>query len=229
MENPIKIAIADDEALFRKGIAMLLDDFEGIQFLLEAGNGEELLQKLETATEQPDIVLLDLNMPVMNGIDTAKVLKEKHPNLKVIVLSTYFSKAFIINMIELGAASYLPKNSLPEEVEQTIREVATRGFFYNQKVMEIIRENMIQKTKPKLSMPFQVDITPREKEVLQLICEQYKTAEIGEKLFISPRTVDGHRNNLLDKLGCRNTAGLVVFAIQHELVKINPESLWFKK
>ena len=95
--------------------------------------------------------------------------------------------------------------------------------------MEIIRENMIQKTKPKLNMPFQVEITPREKEVLQLICEQNTTAEIGEKLFISPRTVDGHRNHLLEKLGCRNTAGLVVFALQHNLVKINPESLWFNK
>ena len=93
--------------------------------------------------------------------------------------------------------------------------------------MEIIRDNMIQKTKPKINMPFQIDLTTREREDLQVICEQYKTAEIGEKLFISPRTVDGHRNKLLEKVGCRNTAGLVVFAIQHNLVKINPESNWF--
>lgn len=229
MESIIKIAIADDEALFRKGMGMLLDDFEGIQFILEAENGEVLLQKLAAASEFPDIVLLDLNMPVLNGIDTAKRLKEIHPQLKIIVLSTYFSKAFIINMIEIGAASYLPKNTLPEEMEQTIREVAARGFFYNHAVMEIIRENMVQKTQPKITMPFQIELTNREKEVLQLICEQFKTTEIAEKLFISPRTVDGHRNNLLEKLGCRNTAGLVVFAIQHELVKINPESLWLKR
>ena len=225
----IKIAITDDEALFRKGMKLLIEDFEDMEVILEAGNGEELIEKLESAEEIPTIALLDLNMPVMNGIDTAKVLKDKFPDLRIIVLSTYFSKAFIINMIELGAASYLAKNSNPDEVEQTIREVATKGFFYNQEVLNIIRENLIQKTKPKITTPFQVDITPREKEVLQLICEQCTTAEIAEKLYISPRTVDGHRNHLLEKLGCRNTAGLVVFAIQHQLVKINPESLWFKK
>jgi len=223
----IKIAIADDEALFRKGMGMLIHDFEGIEYILEAGNGQELLDNLEATEDMPAVVLLDLNMPVLNGIETAKILKEKHPELRIIVLSTYFSKAFIINMIEIGAASYLPKNTSPEEVEKTIREVANKGFFYNQAVMEIIRENMIQKTRPKIKMPFQIDLTSREKEVLQLICEQYKTAEIGEKLFISPRTVDGHRNKLLEKANCRNTAGLVVFAIQHNLVKINPESNWF--
>ncbi len=223
----IKVAITDDEALFRKGMGMLIDEFEGIEYVMEAGNGQELLDQLAVADEEPQVVLLDLNMPVLNGIDTAKVLKEKHPELSIIVLSTYFSKSFIINMVEIGAASYLPKNTSPEEVEQTIREVADKGFFYNQAVMEIIRENMIQKTRPKINMPFQIDLTAREKEVLQLICEQYKTAEIGEKLFISPRTVDGHRNKLLEKAGCRNTAGLVVFAIQHNLVKINPESNWF--
>jgi DNA-binding NarL/FixJ family response regulator len=223
----IKVAIADDEALFRKGMGLLIDDFEGIEFMLEAGNGQELLDNLAAAEKMPAIVLLDLNMPVLNGIDTAKILKEKHPELRIIILSTYFSKAFIINMIEIGAASYLPKNTSPEEVEKTIREVADKGFSYNQAVMEIIRDNMIQKTKPKINMPFQIDLTTREREVLQLICEQYKTAEIGEKLFISPRTVDGHRNKLLEKVGCRNTAGLVVFAIQHNLVKINPEPTWF--
>lgn len=223
----IKVAIADDEALFRKGIGMLIDDFEGMEFILEGGNGQELLDNLAIAKEMPEVILLDLNMPVLNGIDTAKILKEKYPELRIIILSTYFSKAFVINMIEMGAASYLPKNTSPEEVEQTIREVADKGFCYNQAVMEIIRENMIQKTRPKINIPFQIDLTAREKEVLQLICEQYKTAEIGEKLFISPRTVDGHRNKLLEKTGCRNTAGLVVFAIQNNLVKINPESNWF--
>ncbi len=223
----IKVAIADDEALFRKGMGMLIDDFEGIKFILEGGNGQELLDNLAIAKEMPVVVLLDLNMPVLNGIDTAKILKEKYPELRIIILSTYFSKAFVINMIEIGAASYLPKNTSPEEVEQTIREVADKGFCYNQAIMEIIRENMIQKTRPKINIPFQIDLTAREKEVLQLICEQYKTAEIGEKLFISPRTVDGHRNKLLEKTGCRNTAGLVVFAIQNNLVKINPESNWF--
>ena len=230
----IKIAIADDEALFRKGMAMLLGDKEDLKIIFEAGDGNELLENLSQAEDQeekplPDILLLDMKMPNLNGIEAAKIIREKYSDIKIIVLSTYFSKAFIINMIEIGAASYLPKNTTPEEVESTIREVMEKGFSYNQHVMEVIRDNMIQKTKPKLNTPFGIELTAREKEVLQLICEENTTSEIAEKLFISPRTVDGHRNNLLQKLGCKNVAGLVVFAIQHELVKINPETFWFRR
>ena len=216
----MKIAIADDEALFRKGIAMILQDTEGIELVFEAANGQELMDQLANQATPPDIVLLDLNMPEMNGIETAKALQAKYPGLKFIVLSTYYSKAFIINMIELGAAAYLAKNATPEEMEHTIREVADKGFYYNQQVMEVIRENMVKKTRPKLSTPFHAEITEREREVLQLICEELTTPEIAEKLFISPRTVHGHRNNLLSKLGCKNTAGLVVVAIQEGLVDV---------
>ncbi len=220
----IRIAIADDEALFRKGMSHLIQDFDGMEVVMEADNGETLLQQLATESALPQVLLLDINMPVLNGIETAKILQKQYPDISIIVLSTFFSKAFIINMIELGAASYLPKNSLPEEVESTIREVADKGFSYNREVMEVIRENMIQKTRPKPILPFEIELTEREKEVLQLICEEYTNAEIAEKLFISPRTVDGHRINLLQKLGCRNTAGLVVQAIQNQLVHLKPGS-----
>lgn len=225
----IHLAIADDEALFRKGMTALIEDFKGIQVLLEASNGRELLEKLEVADQIPHVLLLDLNMPELNGIETAKILHKDYPDIKIIVLSTYFSKAFVINMIEIGAASYLPKNALPEEVEQTIQEVMQKGFSYNDAVMGIIRENMMQKTRPKIKTPFQISLTNREQEVLQLICEQYTTSEIAKKLFISTRTVEGHRNNLLQKLGCKNTAGLVVFAIQYQLVQISPDTFWYGK
>lgn len=216
----MKIAIADDEALFRKGIAMILQDMEGMELVLEAGDGQDLINQLAQKASPPDIVLLDLNMPAMNGIETAKALQAEYPGLKFIVLSTYYSKAFIINMIELGAAAYLAKNATPEEMEHTIREVAGKGFYYDQKVMEVIRENMVKKTRPKMRSSFLSEITEREREVLQLICEELTTPEIAEKLFISPRTVHGHRNNLLSKLGCKNTAGLVVVAIQEKLVDV---------
>lgn len=225
----IHLALADDEALFRKGMKLLLEDYEGISVVLEAQDGEQLLQQLRQAPTLPDVLLLDMKMPNLNGVDTAKALQENFPSIKIIVLSTYFSKAFIVNMIELGAGAYLPKNANPDEVVATIREVYTNGFSYNQAVLEVIRDNMLQKSKPKMPLSFGVDITSREKEILQLICEEYTTGEIAEKLFISPRTVDGHRNNLLEKLGCKNVAGLVVYAIQHQLVKINPETFWFKK
>lgn len=225
----IHLALADDEALFRKGMKLLLEDYEGISVVLEAQDGEQLLQQLRQATSLPDVLLLDMKMPNLNGVETAKVLQENFPSIKIIVLSTYFSKAFIVNMIELGAGAYLPKNTTPDEVVATIREVYNNGFSYNQAVLEVIRDNMLQKSKPKMPLSFGVEITSREKEILQLICEEYTTGEIAEKLFISPRTVDGHRNNLLEKLGCKNVAGLVVYAIQHQLVKINPETFWFKK
>ena len=121
-------------------------------------------------------------------------------------------------MIELSAVAYLPKNSKPQEVVDTIKAVHSKGFHYNNQVMAIIRENIIAKNKPKANFPF--ELTNREKEILQLICEQYSATEIAGKLFISSRTVDGHRNNLLSKLNCKNVAGLVVFAVQHDIVKI---------
>lgn len=222
----IKIALTDDEALFRKGMRSLIEDFEGMEVVLEAGGGDILLHQLSTIPTLPDVLLLDLNMAALNGIETAKVLQQNYPAIRVIILSSYFSKAFVINLIEIGAAAYLPKNALPEEVEQTIREVMEKGFSYNNAVMEIIRDNMIQKNRPKIKTPFKITLTKREQEILELICNQATTAEIAKKLFISTRTVEGHRNNLLQKLGCRNTAGLVVFALQHQLVQINPDTFW---
>lgn len=219
----IRIALTDDEALIRRGIARLLADLPDITIVMEAANGQELLDQLAAAASRPHIVLLDLNMPVLNGVETARRLQELYPEVKVIVLSTYFSKAFVLNMVEIGAASYLPKNAHPEEMEEAIRVVAERGFYYSPAVMEIIVEGVKQKGKPPLPQPFShLTLTEREGEVLQLICEEYTTPEIAEKLFISPRTVDGHRLNLLEKLGCRNTAGLVVFALQHGLVELPP-------
>lgn len=224
----IKIAIADDEALFRKGLCQIIKGFEGIEVILEASNGEQLLELLDKVDLIPEVLLLDLNMPKLNGIETSKKLRQFYPTIKIIVLSTYFSKAFIINMIELGAAAYLPKNSMPETVERTITDVMEKGFAYSHKVLEVIRENMITKSKPKTSILGVVELTQREREILQLICEEYKTEEIAQKLYISPRTVDGHRNNLLQKSGCRNTAGLVVFALQHNLVNLRPDRFWKK-
>ncbi len=216
----IQLAIADDEALFRKGMIALIQDWPDMRVLLDANDGEDLLEQLRQAGNLPDVLLLDLNMPRLNGIETAKIIRETYPELKIVVLSTYFSNAFVLKMIELGAAAYLPKNSDPAEMRQTILEVVANGFSYSRPVLEIIRQNLQQKSKPRLRMPFGIELTTRELEILQLICEEYTTAEIAEKLYISPRTVDGHRNNLLEKLGCKNVAGLVVYAIQYDLVRL---------
>lgn len=218
----IQIALADDEALFRKGIQLILSDYSDLKVIIEAENGEDLLAKIQVADDLPDVLLLDLKMPVLNGVQTARIIRERFPSIHIVVLSTYATKAFVLNMVEIGAAAYLAKNSNPEEVVETIRAVHAKGFHYNELVLEVIRENLVQKNVPKPKTPFDPELTNREKEILQLICEQYTTTEIAEKLYISHRTVDGHRNNLLSKLGCRNTAGLVVYAIQSELVKFDP-------
>jgi DNA-binding NarL/FixJ family response regulator len=216
----VLIAIADDEALFRRGMRLILEDYPGMKVVLEAENGQDLLDKIRASDELPDVLLLDLKMPVMGGIEAAEVIRREFPSILIVVISSHFSKAFIINMIEIGASAYLGKNTAPDEVVETIRMVREKGFYYNTSVMAIIRENIMAPMQGKYSRDLQVEITNREKEVLQLICEEYTTQEIADRLFLSVRTVDGHRNNLLSKLGCRNTAGLVVYALQNGLVKI---------
>jgi DNA-binding NarL/FixJ family response regulator len=222
MENTAKIlvAIADDEALFRRGMRLILDDYPDLNVMLEAENGQDLLTKIRASSELPEVLLLDLKMPVMSGIDAAEIIRREFPSIYLVVISSHISKAFIINMIETGASAYLSKNAKPDEVVETIRMVREKGFYYNTYVMEVIRENLTGTQPVRPLRHFDIDLTIREKEILQLICEECTTQEIADRLYISGRTVEGHRNNLLSKLSCRNTAGLVVFAIQHQLVKL---------
>ena len=216
----INVAIADDEALFRKGLRLLIEDFMEIEVILEAENGQELIQKLNRTTTLPDVLLLDMKMPKLDGIETTKYLQRQYPSVKVIVLSTHFKKSFVLHMIELGAASYLPKNTAPTEFERAMIEVVDQGFYYTNEVMAIVREDMISKNRIRSKISMNNQISSRELEILELICNQYTTSEIAGKLYISPRTVDGHRNNLLSKLSCKNTAGLVAYAMQNEIVTI---------
>ncbi len=216
----ILVAIADDEALFRRGMRLILEDYSDLRVMLEAEHGQDLLQKIRASTELPDVLLLDLKMPVMSGIEAAEIIRREFPSISLVVISSHISKAFIINMIEIGASAYLSKNANPDEVVETIRMVRAKGFYYNANVMEVIRENMTSGSPVKQQRTLDIELTQREKEILQLICEQCTAQEIAERLFISARTVEGHRNNLMSKLSCRNTAGLVIFAIQRGLVTV---------
>lgn len=219
MNDTIKIVLVDDEVLFRKGISFLLGREENIEIIHEASNGLELISFLKESSQLPDIIITDLKMPLLNGVEATKIIHKEFPQIKIIALTSYDSKSFVANMIDIGAVSYIVKNATPQELLRTIQEVANKGFYYNDTVMKIIQDTVLtsKNNKSKLDSGF---LTSRELEVLQLICDQKTTIEIGEKLFISPRTVEGHRNNLLLKTESRNIAGLVVFAIQNEIASI---------
>ena len=225
MNTKIKIILADDELLFRKGISFLLQREENIEIIFEVSNGSELLSFLKESTIHPDIIMMDLKMPLLNGVEATKIINSDFPKIKIIALTSYDSKSFIANMINIGAASYLIKNSTPTEMIETINEVSEKGFHYNDNVLQVIHDGILA-SNTKTKSTFDEDyLTNREKEVLQLICMQLSTIDIAEKLFISNRTVDGHRNNLLLKTESKNVAGLVVYAIQNKIISIDNLSI----
>lgn len=222
MKNTIKIILADDEVLFRKGISFLLDREENFEIIFEVSNGEELVSFLKESSIHPDIIMMDLKMPYLNGVETTRIIHEEFPEIKIIALTSYDSKSFIANMINIGAASYLVKNTTPVEMIKTINEVYEKGLHYNEQVLKIIQEGITTNAVRQHKTLFDEDyLTNREKEVLLLICKQLNTHEIADKLFISPRTVEGHRNNLLLKTESKNVAGLVVYAIQNKIITVD--------
>ncbi len=215
----IKIAIADDELLFRQGLRAILSKQEDIKILFGASDGKDLIDQLNEASEKPEIIITDLKMPEMDGVEATKIIRETHPDIKVIALTSYFTKPFIVNMIAIGAVAYLAKNSTPALMVKTIREVHAKGFYYDEKVFEYIKDGASKGiTNLKADSFNGTSLSKRELEVLELICQQLTTSEIGDKLHISPRTVEVHRNNLQIKTGVKNVAGLVIYAIQHNLV-----------
>jgi DNA-binding NarL/FixJ family response regulator len=222
MSSKIKIVIADDEQLFRKGMRFLLEKTDEFEVIFEAEDGNELIDLLKTSEVVPDIILMDLKMPKLNGVEATKIVHKDYPDIKIIALTSYGGKSFIINMIDVGASSYLLKNTSPKDVVFTIKEVHEKGFFYNEKVMKMIHENLLSSSGKKIRSDLDKKLlSKREIEVLELICAEYTTNEIAEKLFISPRTVDGHRNNLLLKTGSKNVAGLVIYGIQKKLIELS--------
>jgi len=216
MNEAIKIVLVDDEILFRKGISFLLQREDNINIVFEASNGEELILYLNSALSKPDIIIMDLKMPILNGVEATKIIRKNFPEIKIIALTSYDTKSFVANMIQVGAVAYLIKNTTPKDLLHTINQVVLKGFYYNENVLEIIQETILsaKNSKSNLENSF---LSPREIEILQLICQQKTTSEIAEELFLSPRTVEGHRNNLLLKTESRNIAGLVVYAIQNEI------------
>lgn len=216
----INIAFADDQLLFRKGMIALINTFKNIRVSIEAENGEDLLKQLAAVKKPIHVAVIDISMPVLNGIETMKQIRVLYPEIKNIILTVHEEDKYINKLIEEGANAYLAKNAEIDEVEKAINAVVNQDYYFNENTI-MAMHNYVQRKKHTSSQQHAEDITTREKEILQLICKEYTSPEMAAKLFISERTVNGHRNNLLAKTGCKNTAGLVLFAIKNELFDID--------
>ena len=216
----IRIAIVDDQNLFRQTLAMLLAGIPDFELVAESANGPDLLKAIALLEDLPDILLMDMNMPGMDGLELNKIIREKYPEIRVIVLSVHAQGTLIAKLIQSGASAYLVKNCDREELMLAIKSTFSTGYYMNKQTLIALQENNKISSKSHHFSTLPINLTERELEVLKLICDQYASAEIAEKLFLSTRTVEGHRNHLLTKTESRNTAGLVLFAIRHQLITL---------
>ena len=209
----MEILLVDDHTLFRNGLKMLLDTLNGYKVTGEASNGKEFLELL--VKHDYDIVFLDIEMPEINGIEAAKRAIDLKPALKIITLSMYGDEEYYDQMVDAGAKGFLLKNTNIQEVKTAIDTVMSGGNYFSQELMQNLLRNYRSAREQKEP---EADLSDREIEILLLICSGLSNQEIGDQLFISKRTVEKHRANILCKTSCKNTAGLVMYAIKHQLI-----------
>ena len=212
----IKVAIADDHKIFRKGVILSLRQYTNIKFVLEAENGEELLNGLPE--HLPDVILMDLRMPLNDGIEATKIVSKNYPNIHIIVLTMYEDERFVSHLMENGANGYLLKSAEPSEIRKAIQEVMSRGYYLNNYVNRILLKKSHSKQKTIPSLNSEVVLNDKEREVIKLLCMEFTAAEIAQKMEISPRTVEAIKDRLMERFGAKNTAGLVFFAVKNNLI-----------
>ncbi len=216
IKDKINIVVCDDHRLFRKGMSALLSDFELVGEIYEAGNGVELLQLLEQLDELPELVLLDINMPEMDGVEATKKLKELYPEIRILILSMEDDSQLVSLLVNEGIDGYLLKNADPDELELAIKMIMKNDFYFSSSLAGFILQAV--KTKNTTAKTIEkLNLTEREVQIIQLTCEELTAAEIGDKLSISARTVEGYKRKFLKKTGTKNMAGLVIFAIKNGL------------
>jgi len=212
----IKVAIADDHKIFRKGVILSLRAYTNIKFVLEAENGEELLNGIKE--NEPDVILMDLRMPGKDGMETTKIISKKFPHIKVVVLTMYEDERFVYHMMENGANGYLLKNAEPQEIRRAIMDVSEKGYYLNNFVNRILLKKSHARQKVAPSLNSEITLNDKEKDVLRFICMEFTAQEIAKKMEISARTVEAIKDRLMERFGSRNTAGLVFFAVKNNLV-----------
>jgi len=214
------IAIVDDHTMFRKGLMALVNLFPNYEILFDASNGKDFIAQLNPK-KLPDIVLMDITMPEMDGYLTAEWLHNNFPDIKILALSTMDSEAAIIKMIKSGAKGYVLKDAEPDELKLAFDEVISQGYFYNELITRKVLKGVGQLVGGKNAMSIFVKLTDRETEFLKYACTEMTYKEIADKMFVSVRTVEGYRDALCEKLELKSRVGLAMYAIKNQLVQIS--------
>lgn len=217
MSKKLKIFIADDHTLFRKAMVNMIQSFPNVAEVKDAENGQELLTLMKYSV--PDVVIVDLQMPVMDGTEATEIISQKYPDVKIIILTMHDSEKYILHLIELGAHAFLLKNTEPEELEKAIESTIEKDFYHNDMVAAVLRKNVVEKSMRKRPLFNPAILTEREKEILILVCRELTNKEIGQKVSLSENTVRNHKSNIMEKLGVNNTVGLVKYAYESGLLK----------
>lgn len=215
----IKVLLVEDHKILRDGLKAALSGNKEIKVIGECEDGNQVMEFLEK--NEVDVILMDIKMPILGGIETTQQVNEKYPNIKILALSMYNEEAYIMKIFKAGASGYILKNTSISEMIEGIKKVYEGEIFYSLEVANIMVSKYMNKTikaKTKNTSITIDDLTKREKEIIKLISNEFTNQEIADKLFISARTVDTHRRNLLQKLGVKNTAGLVKFAMINEML-----------
>ncbi len=212
----IKVAIADDHQIFRKGVILSMRPYTNIKFTIEAENGEDLIAKIKN--NEPDVVLCDLKMPIKDGIDTTKQITRDFPKIRVIILTMYEDERFVGHLMDCGAAGYLLKSTEPGEIKRAVIDVMRTGFYLNPFVNKVLIKKNYSKQKFNPSLTTEIVISEREKEVLTLVCMEYTAVEIAQKMDISARTVEAIKDRLMERFGVKNSVGLVFYAMKNQLI-----------
>jgi DNA-binding NarL/FixJ family response regulator len=219
MSSPKYITIVDDRVMFRKGLASLINLFPNYKVLFDAANGKDFINQLD-ASQLPNIVLLDITMPEMDGYATAEWIKNNYPEIKILALSTMDSETAIIKMIRSGAKGYILKDAEPSELQTAFDEVLSRGYFYNDFVSRKVLNAVGQLTASKNTTSAFANLTGREIEFLKYTCTEMTYKEIADKMFLSVRTVEGYRDSLCEKLNLKSRVGLAMYAVKNGLITL---------
>ncbi|MDR6942254.1 response regulator transcription factor [Mucilaginibacter pocheonensis] len=214
----IKLGIVDDHKIFRNGLKATLEDCEDFNLILEASNGKELIGLL--TDKVPDVLLMDIKMPEMDGIQTATYVHQHYKHVKILALSMFNEDKYIVDMMKAGASGYLLKNAEPEEIIEAISTVYHKGFYFNEHLSITLIKQLVVNDHAEISNN-KADLNEREIEVLKLVCQECSNQEIADKIFLSVRTVEGYRARLFEKTCSKNLVGLVIYAIKRGIINVS--------